>query len=325
MRFGFYDEFRPCLVKQDGVVDISDLVGAFPGAPPQFVLETLINKFDQLRGKLKEAETSGKKIPMTQVRLRAPVPRPGKVLCGRRNFMEGIPLDPPGPLRTFFKSPDAVIGPGETVILPAFRASVFNHEAELALVIGKEAKDVPVEKAMDHVFGYTTSGDVSARGPVDGEAELSGPYGKCFDTFLPLGPAIVTPDEVGDPNKLQIKFWVNGQLRQDYNTEDMEHSVAFMISTLSHNMTLKTGDLILVGVNHSHLGPLQDGDIAEIDIEKVGRMSHHVSDPSKRTWPLNLRDPQVNIRRREGMKGKPHSGTWPLQPATGVVEKGGAH
>jgi len=324
MRFGFYDEFRPCLVKQDGVIDIAELVGAFPGAPPQCVLETLINKFDQLRSALQEAQSNGKTIPLSQVRLRAPVPRPGKVLCGRRNCKEGVPLDPPGPLRTFFKSPDAVIGPGETVILPAFRASVFNHEAELALVIGKEAKDVAIERALDHVFGYTTSGDVSARGPVEGEAELDGPYGKCFDTFLPLGPALVTPDEVGDPNKLRIRFWVNGQLRQDYSTDDMEHSVAFMISTLSHNMTLKPGDLILVGVNHSHLGPLQDGDFAEIEIEHVGRMSHYVSDPSKRKWPLDLRDPQVNIRRREGMKGKPHSGTWPHQPPTGGA-KAAAH
>ena len=323
MRLGFYDAFRPCLVKQDGVVDISELVGAFPGAPPQFVLETLIAKFDSLRSALQKAEASGTVIPMAQDRLRAPVPRPGKVLCGRRNFKEGIPLDPPGPLQTFFKSPEAVIGPGDTVVLPAFRASIFNHEAELALVIGKEAKDVSIDQALKHVFGYTTSGDVSARGPVEGEAELAGPYGKCFDTFLPIGPAIVTPDEVGDPNRLQVKFWVNGQLRQDYNTEDMEHSVAFLISTLSHNMTLKPGDLILVGVNHSHLGPLQDGDLAEIEIEKVGRMSHHVSDPAKRTWPVVLRDPQVNIRRREGMKGKPNPGTWPHQPATGGAEKRG--
>jgi 2-keto-4-pentenoate hydratase/2-oxohepta-3-ene-1,7-dioic acid hydratase in catechol pathway len=287
------------------------------------VLETLIAKFDSLRGALQDAQARDKPIPLDKVKLRAPVPRPGKVLCGRRNFKEGIPLDPPGPLRTFFKSPDAVIGPGETVVLPAFRASIFNHEAELALVIGKEAKDVSIEKALDHVFGYTTSGDVSARGPVEGEAELSGPYGKCFDTFLPIGPAIVTPDEVGDPNNLQIKFWVNGELRQDYSTEDMEHSVAFMIATLSHNMTLKPGDLILVGVNHAHLGPLQDGDFAEIEIEKVGRNSHYVKDPSKRTWPVKLRDPQVNIRRREGMKGQPHGGTWPLQPPTGGAKPAG--
>jgi 2-keto-4-pentenoate hydratase/2-oxohepta-3-ene-1,7-dioic acid hydratase in catechol pathway len=323
MRFGFYNEFQPCLVKADGVVDISSIIGAFPGAPPQYVLETLIAKFDSLRGALQDAQARDKPIPLDKVKLRAPVPRPGKVLCGRRNFKEGIPLDPPGPLRTFFKSPDAVIGPGETVVLPAFRASIFNHEAELALVIGKEAKDVSIEKALDHVFGYTTSGDVSARGPVEGEAELSGPYGKCFDTFLPIGPAIVTPDEVGDPNNLQIKFWVNGELRQDYSTEDMEHSVAFMIATLSHNMTLKPGDLILVGVNHAHLGPLQDGDFAEIEIEKVGRNSHYVKDPSKRIWPVKLRDPQVNIRRREGMKGQPHGGTWPLQPPTGGAKPAG--
>lgn len=324
MKIGFYDEFRPCIVQRDGVVDIRDLVGAFPEAPPQFVLETLINKFESLRSALKDAEATGKTIPMSKVRLRAPVPRPGKVLCGQRNFKEGVALDPPGPLRTFFKSPDAVIGPGETVALPSFRATIFNHEAELALVIGKEAKDVPVDQAMSHVFGYTTSGDVSARAPVEGEAELPGPYGKCFDTFLPLGPAIVTADEVRDPNKLRVRYWVNGQLRQDYNTDDMEHSVAFLISTLSHVMTLKPGDLILVGVNHSHLGPLQDGDFAEIEIESVGRSSHYVRDPSKRTWdPLALRDPQVNVRRREAMKGKPHTGTWPHQPSSGSAKAEG--
>jgi hypothetical protein len=103
----------------------------------------------------------------------------------------------------------------------------------------------------------------------------------------------------------------------------MEHSVAFMIATLSHNMTLKPGDLILVGVNHAHLGPLQDGDFAEIEIEKVGRNSHYVKDPSKRIWPVKLRDPQVNIRRREGMKGQPHGGTWPLQPPTGGAKPAG--
>ena len=323
MRFGFYDDFRPCLVKSDGVVDITDLIGAFSGAPPQCVLETLIGKFDASRPQMEKAQANGKSIPLAQVKLRAPVPRPGKVLCGRRNFKEGVPLDPPGPLRTFFKSPDAVIGPEETVVLPAFRASIFNHEAELALVIGKEAKNVSIDQAMQHVFGYTTAGDVSARGPEEGEAELSGPYGKCFDTFLPVGPALVTPDEVGDPNNLRVRYWVNGQLRQDYSTEDMEHSVAFMLSTLSHNMTLKPGDLILVGVNHAHLGPLQDGDVAEIEIEKVGRMRHRVTDPLKRKWPLVLRDPQVNISRRQGMKGKPHTGTWPHQPPTGVVEKRG--
>lgn len=323
MKIGFYDEFRPCIVKDDGVVDISALVGTIDGAPPQLVLETLIGRFDALRPSLEKAAASGKTIPLSQVRLRAPVPRPGKVLCGQRNFKEGVPLDPPGPLRTFFKSPDAVIGPGETVVLPAYRPTVFNHEAELALVIGKPAKNVAVARAMEHVFGYTTANDVSARQPSDGEAGLAGPYGKCFDTFLPIGPSITTADEIADPNKLQVRFWVNGQQRQDYNTSDMEHSVAFLISTLSHAMTLKAGDLILVGVNHSHLGPLQDGDLCEIDIEKVGRSSHRVSDPLKRSWPLVLRDPQVNVRRREGMKGKPNPGTWPhLPPSGGKVEGG---
>jgi len=98
----------------------------------------------------------------------------------------------------------------------------------------------------------------------------------------------------------------------------MEHSIAYMIATLSHVMTLKPGDLILAGTNHGNLGPLQDGDFAEIEIEKVGRSTQHVVDGLKRTWdPHALRAPKLNAERREGMKSQPNNGTWPFQPKGG--------
>ena len=185
-------------------------------------------------------------------------------------------------------------------MLPEFRPTIFNHEAELVIVIGKEAKNVQESDALDYVFGYTTGVDVSARAPEEGEAALPGSYGKSFDTFLPIGPSITTADEIDDPNNLQIRYWVNGELRQNYNTSDMEHSVAYMIGALSHVMTLKPGDLIMGGTNHSYLGPLQDGDHAEIEIESIGRNSNIVSDPLKRSWDPNaLRDPKDLIARRE--------------------------
>ena len=271
-----------------------------------------------MRSSLEAAESGGTVIPMDQVQLRAPVPRPGKVLCGNGNFMESVQITPTRPLKTFFKSPDAVIGPGDTVDLPAFRPVIFNHEAELAVVIGKTAHNVSEDEALSYVFGYTTAVDVSARAPEEGEAALPGDYGKSFDTFLPLGPAITTADEISDPNNLNVKYWVNEDLRQTYNTSDMEHSIAYMIATLSHVMSLKPGDVILGGTNHGGLGPLQDGDFAEIEIEKIGRNSQRISDPMKRTWdPQGVRKPEEMAARREAMKGTPNNGTWPFQPKGG--------
>jgi 2-keto-4-pentenoate hydratase/2-oxohepta-3-ene-1,7-dioic acid hydratase in catechol pathway len=234
--------------------------------------------------------------------------------------MESVKVDPPRPLRTFFKSPDAVIGDGDTVTLPKFRPVIFNHEAELAVVIGDEAKEVSQEDALKHVFGYTCGVDVSARAPEEGEPVLAGyQYGKSFDTFLPLGPSITTADEIADPNNLHVRYWVNERLRQDYNTSDMDHTVAYMIATLSHVMTLKPGDVIMCGTNHGNLGPMQDGDLGEIEIEKVGRSSHRVVDALKRTWDPNVvRNPADNAARRETLKGAPNNGTWPFQAVGGA-------
>ena len=316
MKIGFFNDFRPCILRTNGVVDISREVRDLQGGSPQLLLENIILNFQFLRPKLERLENRGRVLPFGEVRLRPPVPRPGKVLCGRGNFMEGIPVEPVRPLGTFFKSPDAVIGTGDIIVLPAFRPVIFHHEAELALVIGKTATLVPESKALDYIFGYTTSVDVSARAPTTGEATLPGEYGKSFDTFLPIGPAITTADEIMNPNNLGVKYWVNGQLRQDYNTGDMEHSIPYLIAALSANMTLKPGDMILCGTNHQGLGPLQDGDLGEIEIQGVGRSFNTVVDTLKRTWPRGI-DPDMarSIReRRESLRGAPSTGTWPLTP-----------
>lgn len=321
MKIGFYDDYKPCLVTNEGVVDIGAVVGSVAGFSPQAILEKIINEFAALKPKLEKVAAESRVVPFSDARLRAPVPRPGKVLCGERNYMEGVPLDPPGPMKSFFKSPDAVVGPGETIELPAFRPRIFNHEAELGAVIGKTAKNVAPKDALKHVFGYTCAVDVSARRPDDGEAELPGEYGKSFDTFLPLGPCITTADEIANPNGLRVRYWVNKQLRQDYNTSDMEHGLPFMLATLSHVMTLKPGDLLLCGTNHAHLGPLQDGDMTEIEIEGVGRTGNPVHDALKRSWPVVLRDPKDVAARREGMKKEPNPGTWPFKGVGGAPRK----
>ena len=319
MKIGFYDDFRPCLVKDNGVVDISDIVADLDEGVPQVHIQRIMGEFESRRGQLEKRNASGTVIPMANVRLRAPLPRPGKVLCGNTNYKEYVTIDPPRPLISFFKSPEAVIGPGDTIVLPKFRPTIFNHEAELGVVIGKEGKNLSPDEALDYVFGYMTSVDVSARAPSEGEPALSGPYGKSFDTFLPIGPAITTADEVPDPNNLQVYYRVNGVLRQAYNTSDMEHSVAYTLAALSHVMTLMPGDMIMAGTNHSGLGPLQDGDVAEIEIMGIGRQSQPVQDSDKRTWDATkLRTQAELIARRESQKGTPNPGTWPFQPFGGA-------
>ena len=319
MKIGFYDEFRPCILKEDGIVDITDDVKHLDEGSPQLLMEGIITNFESLRPKLEDLHGNGTIIPMRGVRMRAPLPRPGKVLCGNTNYMEHVPITPPRPFISFFKSPDAIIGPGETIVLPTFRPVIFNHEAELCVVIGKDAKELAVADALNYVFGYTTGVDVSARAPTEGESDLPGGYGKSFDTFLPTGPAITTADEIKDPNNLRVQYRVNGELRQDYNTSDMEHSIAYVIAALSHVMTLKPGDLIMAGTNHSYLGPLQDGDIGEIEIENVGLSTQIVMDPLKRKWdPHKLRQPEELVARRESQKTQPHPGSWPFQPVGGA-------
>ena len=298
MKLGFYNDFRPCLVTERGVVDIGGVVRPYEGGTPQLLLENIIRNFNQLRPELEAAAESGDAVPLDQVRLRPPVPRPGKILMGQGNYLENVENPVRRPMSMFFKSPDAVIGPGDTVVLPPFQARIFHHEAELAFVIGSEASKVSEEEAMGHIFGYFAGVDVSARspwigGPPPGPTQGDGPampgnFGKSFDTFNPIGPWIVTADEVPDPHNLHVQFRVNGEIRHDYNTSDMEHRIPELISTMSSIMTLKPGDLFMCGTNHQGLGPLQDGDTGEIEIEDIGKFANPVVDSLKRSWPRGV-------------------------------------
>jgi 2-keto-4-pentenoate hydratase/2-oxohepta-3-ene-1,7-dioic acid hydratase in catechol pathway len=138
------------------------------------------------------------------------------------------------------------------------------------------------------VFGYTCLIDVSARGEGRRTWRAGSWLGKSFDTFAPIGPCIVTADEIPEPNDLVVRFWNDGQLRHNYNTDDMEHRVPELVEFASTIMTLNTGDLIACGTNHEGLGALQDGETVEIEIERIGRMSLKVADPLKRSWERGI-------------------------------------
>ena len=158
------------------------------------------------------------------------------------NYMENGTLKEKPQINGFHKSPSAIIGNGDTMILPDVPATIFEGEAELGLIIGKRASNVSESDAMDHVFGYLNFIDGSARGlPPDRNVFFQV---KSRATFAPIGPFIVTADEIPDPQNLSVKLWVNGELKQDFNTNDMAHKIPKAISWLSSIHALEPGDLI---------------------------------------------------------------------------------
>jgi 2-keto-4-pentenoate hydratase/2-oxohepta-3-ene-1,7-dioic acid hydratase in catechol pathway len=251
-------------------------------------MQGIIDDFDSLRPALTSREHDGQAVPVDSVRLRAPLPRPGKILACIANFWEHGAMEA-RPLNMFMKNPDAVIGPGDTIVLPDFTEPwIFMHEAELALVIKGPAKMVKKEDWKSAVFGYTGMIDVSARGEGRRTWKTGSWLGKSFDTFAPIGPCIATFDEIANPNDVHVQFWVDGQLRHNYNTDDMEHFVPDLVQFATTIMTMNSGDLIACGTNHEGLGPLQDGEVVDFEVHGVGRMRLHVRDPLKRTWPKGI-------------------------------------
>ena len=276
----------PGLLTDRGVIDIRNLVTE--GHDAQQTMKNLIEGFEDLRARLEKAAGHDPAIPLSSVNLGPPIPRPGKMLNCIGNYWENRERDA-GPLNMFLKNPDAVIGPGDTIRLPAFdEPTSFMHEAELALVMKGPAKDVTAANWRSAVFGFTTAIDVTARGEGRFTWKKLSWLGKSFDTFAPLGPCIVTADEIPDPNNLHVRFWNDDELRHDYNTSDMEHPVPELVAFATKIMTLHSGDIISCGTNHEGLGYVQDGETVRIEIEAVGDMTLDVVDPLKRRWERGI-------------------------------------
>ena len=279
-------EPAPGIFTDRGVVSLAGTVER--RHTPQLTMQGVIDEFGRLRPALEGLAADGEARPLAAVRLHATLPRPGKILCCIANYWEHAQREA-RPLNMFLKNPEAVVGPGDTIMLPEFAEPwIFMHEAELALVIKGPAKKVSQTNWQSAVFGYTCLIDVSARGEGRRTWKAGSWLGKSFDTFAPIGPCIVTADEVPEPNDLVVRFWNDGQLRHNYSTDDMEHRVPELVEFASTIMTLNTGDLIACGTNHEGLGALQDGETVEIEIERIGRMSLKVADPLKRSWERGI-------------------------------------
>ena len=217
-------------------------------------------------------------------RLLAPVPDPRKIVCLGLNYRDHAAesgMEPPGEPVLFSKYPTALIGQGDTIVLPPESTQV-DYEAELVIVIGRGGRRVPRERAMEHVGGYTVGHDVSAR---DWQLNKPGKQwmaGKTFDTFAPVGPAVVTPDEVPDPQALGIRLRLNGQTMQDSSTSQLIFPVDYVVAYLSNIFTLEPGDLIFTGtppgVGMARKPPiwLKPGDVTEVEIDGLGVLRNTV-------------------------------------------------
>ena len=222
------------------------------------------------------------RIALAEVKLNAPVPRPGKFLGIALNYADHIAetgRDRPEYPIFFTKQSTCVIGCGDAIHRPKV-SDKLDYEGELAFVIGKQCRHVPVDKAHLVIAGFTIANDVSVR-----DWQMRSPtlmIGKSFDTCGPLGPWIVTPDELADPHNLSIKTWIDDELRQDGNTRQMIFNCYDMIAYLSQAMTLEPGDVITtgtpsgVGVKMQPRGYIKPGQTAKIEIEGIGTLSNIV-------------------------------------------------
>src|SRR5208337_2820034 len=198
------------------------------------------------------------------------------------NYMEDGTRAAPAPLNAFHKAPTSIIGPGETMVLPDVPATIFEGEAEVAVVIGKRATRVSAADAMGYVFGYVNFIDGSARGlPPPGNVFFQM---KSRDTFCPIGPFLVTADEIADPHKLAVKLSVNGTVKQNFNTDDMAHKIPRCIEWVTSIHTLEPGDILATGTNHRGLSSFMDGDTVELEADGLGRLTIKIRDALKRTW-----------------------------------------
>jgi 2-keto-4-pentenoate hydratase/2-oxohepta-3-ene-1,7-dioic acid hydratase in catechol pathway len=295
MRLVLTSDNRIAVQRDGGIVDVSAVFDDIRYRTAADRMPRVLAAFRDRRSLVEELASSG--TPTTAPGLQAPVPRPPKLIACFGNYREGSDRERQAQ-DMFLESPDSVIGSGGTVVLPSHPASIFHHEAELALVVGTRAKDLPAdERALDALAGYSCAIDVSGRG-----LGRMGPsrIGKSFDTFTPLGPAIVTTDEVSDPQNLHVTLAVNGELRQDYSTSDMEYSVVEVLAFITGFMTLVPGDVLICGTNHQGLGALQDGDQVEMTIDGIGTLEVNVRDPQKREWPRGVDQEMAARQRRVG-------------------------
>lgn len=271
MKFVAFNDQRIGVIRGDEVVDVTTLLDTGPAPWPPVRMVRFIRDYERLADQVRARVDSESGRPVADVSLRAPIEWPNKLIAFPANYQRHIDemnsRNRADVNAYFLKAASSISGPSDPIILPALDGGLaVHHECELAVIIGRPGRHIPPERAMQHVFGFTCLIDVTVRSPQERVAR------KSFDSFAPIGPWIVTRDEVRDPSALALRLWVNGELRQDANTRDLLLGINDMIAMSSAISTLHPGDIIATGTPDG-VGPLESGDVVTIWIEDVGEMS----------------------------------------------------
>jgi 2-keto-4-pentenoate hydratase/2-oxohepta-3-ene-1,7-dioic acid hydratase in catechol pathway len=306
VRIALFNDYRLGIVEGDQIADVTSVLAAHDPTWPFAFVPRMIMGWDTLGPRIASQVPHAPRLPLTQVTLRPPIPNPSNVAAAASNYrahaaemsqymaegrfgqaapstaprptegglksgLPDVPGRPPGERgEVFLKSSSSVVGPGETIYLPdTTPGKEVHHEGEFAAVIGKEAYRVSRREALDHVFGYMGLMDITVRG--DGDRSRR----KSYRGFTPIGPWIVTRDEIPDPQNVNVVLTVNGQPRQDANTEDQIETLAEVIEYASYCYPLRPGDIVTTG-SPAGVGQIHDGDVIKLEIQGIGSFTINV-------------------------------------------------
>jgi 2-keto-4-pentenoate hydratase/2-oxohepta-3-ene-1,7-dioic acid hydratase in catechol pathway len=277
VRFGQKGKEKPGLLEDGRIIDLADIFPDIPDIDEDFFRNNWIDKVAQITSSQQKKAISDNNA---DIRLGCPIHSPSKIICLGKNYAEhakeGNFENPEKPL-IFCKTLNSLNGPFDPIIMPRSSKRI-DWEVELALIIGKRGKRIKKKDAYDYIAGYTVMNDVSGRDVQFSDTQWF--RGKSFDTFAPLGPAIVTPDEIGDVHNLRLTAIVNGVLMQDGNTKNMVFDIPCIIENISEDITLLPGDIIStrtpsgVGIFRDPPVVLKTGDVVECCIEKIGSITN---------------------------------------------------
>jgi len=286
MKFVRFNDDRLGLLGDDGgIVDLTDRLGLESEDP---LVEYIEGDYDAAQYADADPDHD-----VEDVHVGAPVERPGKVIAAPLNYEahieeaiadKDITTDEWFSIKDkgyFLKAPSSVVGPDDGIELP-FADRRVDHEVELAFVMGSDVKDISAEDAWDEIFGYTILLDISVRGDQDRSNR------KSYDSFTVIGPAVVTPDEIDDPQNLDLHLAINGETKQDANTNDMVYTCADVVQYASIGATIEAGDVITTGTPEG-VSPIEGGDVVDAEIEDVGSMTVDVTQRDVRFEDVNVR------------------------------------
>ncbi|NDZ18938.1 hypothetical protein C7T35_21675 [Variovorax sp. WS11] len=281
MKIASFDDYRIGVVDGNTVHDMTSALPEFLAQLPRQRVNWLVSHWPELRSKFADYRNSGRELPLASVKLLPANPGPQHVFAAPANYWKHIGELGARSVTTggrsareqgfFLKAPGSLVGAGGTLLLPKGSQRRFDHESELAVIISRRARNVARAHAMEHVFGYSCLIDATMR-IEKGVAEEERSMRKSFETFTPLGPWIVTADEVAEPGSLKNKLWVNGDLKQNANTSEMIVGIAELVELISSVVTLEAGDVIATGTPEG-VGPFAAGDEVRIEIERIGSMT----------------------------------------------------